>query len=837
MKRIALALAATAIGLGTFASAGETAVPTLKDLRKPVEIKTETVDEGPILPNSVNPDRRVADPARVCPAGAVWYTAVSDSKRMVEDWDDSPPGLFMSEPALRLTMRNNRFGLGFLFSDLPESVITAERVGAVASAIELSGALAAISEKMAMGGYIDEEGRFSFVFLFDVGLNRVPAFETLTTWETSFYLAFPGTNVVRGDHSGNFIDVWTMRESANAQTSAVIGAGFAENIAVVSNSEKLAKSCLDLLNGGENIAESSWGRRLAASVATSTTADAIGFVRMDALLDGLKEEPIARQAVASWADYFGHGGKDGEAMYYGLQFTPEGTRETFLLPVSSQPASSSLVELLAKRLRPAAKWTTPTMVPYQPNPAMFLAAQLEGRQLGGLLRQERRLFGLSNSNDYFVMPPAARRLLTNEVVALLTGEVGMAFYPDTATNLAAVAAAAAPATPTNASARGRRAAAGAPNAPSAAPGTTGTTAGTAVATATAATSESVPYSWLMVLPCTENPEKLLPKAESQIERSGAVISSRVTGWRTSPSWTVITTDNIRRAGGHFLIVASHGDLILSAIDQVVSGSSFSNNRDFSTSLEQTEAGHGLIFYINAPEIVIREYPNLSYIMRSIYPRSSGFNSRPPLALLRRYAKGIMGAISPANGNGNGSGSFTRVTVQAPIPMLGALAAGVVLRFPMSMRADGRVAMQKSRDNLQSLWLRIQLYSSRFGHFPESLDLLMSEMRNTMTPDEVRSAFIAPAALSRLTPEEAMKGSYRYLSGVTPNDEPDIPILYEAEAWSEDFSGMFPDEPNRAPNETGTFQPYRQLIRLDGKIVVMPEKWFQERMLSRMRERE
>lgn len=811
MKRMALALAV--ITAMSYAFSGETAVPTLKELRKPAEIKTETADEGPILPNSVIPENRVNDLARVCPAGAVWYVAVPDSSRLVDDWSLSPPGLFLEEPALRQTLRNNRFGLGFLFSDLPESVITPERVGAVSMAMELSGVFAKISEKMAMGGYLDDEGRFNFVFLFDIGLNRVPAFEVMMDWETAFFVAFPGSNVVRGDHSGSFVDVWTLRNSGNTLTPAVIAAGFAENVAVVSNNEKLAKDCLTLLNGGENISGSTWGRRLDASVATSTTADAIGYLRMGALLEGLKEEPIARQAVASWADYFGHGGKDGEALYYGLQFTPEGTRETFLLPVSSQPASSSLVELLAKRLRPADKWLTPGILPYQPNPTMFLGAMLEGRQLGGLLRQERRLFGLSNSNDYFVMPPAARRLLSNDMVAALTGEVGMAFYADNTTTTQAMAAAAPVAT------------------------ATGTAAGTAVATAVTAASPTANYSWLMVLPCTANPEKLLPRAESQVDRSGAVIYSRVTNWRSEPSWTVISSDNIRRAGGHFLVIASHGDLILSAIDQMVSGSSFASNRDFSTALARTEAGHGLIFYLNTPEIVVREYPDLSYIMRSIYPRSSGFNSRPPLALLRRYAKGVMGAIAPSNGNGGGGGSFTRVTVQAPIPMLGALAAGVVLHFPMSMRADGRVAMQKSRENMQSLWLRIQLYSSRFGHFPESLDLLMSEMRNTMTPEEVRSTFIAPAALSRLTREDALTKSYRYLSGVTPNDEPDVPLLYEAEPWSEDFTGMFPDEPNRAPTETGDFQPYRQFIRLDGKIVVMPEKWFLERMLPRMRERE
>ena len=756
-------------------------VPPLKDLRKPVEKKEEVKDEEPVIPEPVGAGSRIADPARVCPEGAVWYMAVPDAARFINNWKQSPPGKLMAEPSMVQTFRNNRFGLDFLFSDLPASAITPERVATMAAAVELAGAVAPVSEKLAMAGYIDADGRFSFMFVLDVGLVRETAFSRLGIWETGFMLANPNVSATRDDHSGNFIDVWTLSRPDGAEAHAQVAAGFVHNMLVISNNAELARQSLSRLGGGGSVASSHWGERLAASLDSSASADALGYVRMDVLLDGLKSAPIARQAVAIWADYIGHGGKDGEALYYGLQFTEDGVRETFLLPTPAQGTSASLLEVFSRRLKPVQKWTCVSVLPYQPNPSMFLAAQMEGKILGGLLRQERRIFGLSNDVDHFTVPPEARRLFTNDALALLTGEVGISFYPGTGTD-----------------------------------------------------DGKVKRPWLMVLPCSANPLRKLPRAESQVDYNGGVVMSRdVTNWRNTTAWTVISSDSYRRLNGHFLVIASEGNLILSAIDQLVSGSSFASNKDFAAAVAKAEANHGLLFYINVPETVARQYPNLSQIMRRLYPRSSGFNSRPPLSVLRRYAKGITGAIAPS---ANGS-TFTRVTVQAPIPTLGAIAADTILTFPMSLRLEGRAAMETSRNNLQTLWLRLQLYSSRYGHFPETLDDLMGEMRTSTPPEELRALFTAPAALGMYSPSEAAEKSYSYLSGITPEDEPDLPVIMESQPWSEDFTGMYPNNPNRGPSESGDFQQYRQYIRLDGRVVVLPEKRFQSRVVTRILERE
>lgn len=748
----------------------------LDALRDAAEAAKNALPEDTVLPVAVNPANAVSDPALICPDGAVWYLTVPDTARLIADWTASPPGALTNENSMKFMFRNNRFGLPNLFGDLPDSVISVDRVAAVAAAMELSQTLAGMSRKMAMAGYIGADGAFSYLFLFDVGLERVPAFEKMAEWETSFFLTNPVADVVRGDHSGNFLDVWKLKKSNENMRGGEIAAGFAENVVVVSNDPDIAATCLSLLRGGRNVASSRWGGRLASSLAASATADAMGFVRMDGLLDGLRHTPIARNAVSEWADFIGHGGGDGEAMYYGLQFTDDGTRETFLLPLAGDSGTMSLVELLAKRLKKVDRWVAPQVIPYQPNPAMFIGAMLEGRQLGTLLQQDGRLFGMSNEES-FKLPDGIRALFSHELVDSLTGEVGLARFPG---------------------------------------------------------GETGAGSWMLVLPCTRNPTSLLKKTAVTADRNGATIYSGSTEWRTSPSWTVASADTFRRLNDHFLLIASDGDTLIATLDQLVGGSSFSANKDFARAIAQAEANQGLVMYVNFPEVLVRVYPNLSHVMRLLYPRSSGLNSRPPLAMLRRYAKGMLAVIAPANGGGN---DFIRVTVQSPLPSLGLMAAGIVLRFPSSLRSDGRQDMAKSMENLKELWLRLQLYSSRFGHFPDSLDDLTAELRVSLADDEIRALTTAPAALSRLTPAQASRRSYRYLSGVTPSDEPDVPVIYEAEPWSQDFSGMFPSDPSRGPSESGDYLEYRQLILLDGTPVVVTEKRFQDKILPRLQERE
>lgn len=55
---------------------------------------------------------------------------------------------------------------------------------------------------------------------------------------------------------------------------------------------------------------------------------------------------------------------------------------------------------------------------------------LEGWQLGGFIRQERRLFGLSATGS-FEVPLEAKKIFSNELIGLLNGEIGIAFFPGT----------------------------------------------------------------------------------------------------------------------------------------------------------------------------------------------------------------------------------------------------------------------------------------------------------------------------------------------------------------------------------------------------------------------
>lgn len=759
-------------------AAGE-GVPLLEDLRPEPEVTT-TTEEGPVLPAAVNPASAITDIMRLCPTGAVWYLGVPDAKRLSESWKASSLGQFQNEPAFRNMLRNNRFGLEFLFSDLPLTAMVPERIRAASAMFDLAEALADNATSMAMSAYFDNDGNLSFLFLLDIGLERIPSFDIMSEWETSFFVTNSGVEATRGNHAGNFIDVWRLKNQSDLKIPALVAAGFAENIAIVSNDANLAAAASGLLSGGESLSDSHWGIRLADSNAPN--ADAVGFVRMETLLAGLSANPIAKRLIAQVADFIGSGGHEGEAIYYGLQFASDGARETFLLPLTDGNGAVSLIELVAKRLRSTESWITPTVIPYQPTPMAFVSGMFDGKQLGALLRQDRRLFGLEESDEVFAIPPSIRKLITPELSNLFTGEIGFALFP-------------------------------APNPSEATP---------------------TPKSpWMLILPCSGDPTSLLVRAATETERGRAVIYSDDSSWREAPSWTVLAPGMSRRLSSHFLVASSTGDLVVSTIDQLAVASSFSDNRDFRRAMSQAEANQGMIFYLNMPEILVRAYPNLSSLMRAFYPRSSGFNSRPPLAMLRKYNKGLMAVIAPADS----ADEFTRMTIQAPLPAVGMLAARSLLSFPLTLRMTGRLAMEKSRQNLQALWLQLQLYSSRYGHFPESLNDLSTEMRQTMTNDEIRDIFSAPAALVRMSPADAARDSYRYLSGVTPADEPDLPIIYESDAWNEDFAGMYPTMENRAPSETGNFISFRQFVRLDGTVVVVPEVRFQDRVAPRLQERE
>ncbi len=757
-------------------------VPLLSDLRKPVEEEEKEEEAEPELPSPVAPEKSVNVPASLCPPDAIWYVEAPDTVRSKGGWDASPVGKFLAEPPMEMVFRNNRFGLEQLFADLPSSVITQTRVAAIASALEMGARLVKSSRKMALAGYIDPAGNFSFLFLFDVGPDRIPAFEDITRWETAFFLEHPGSAVRREKHTGNFIDLWTLRGSTET-APAEVAAGFVENLAVISNNAALARrvQALHDQGGGETLASSRWGKRLAESAGAAADLDALGFIRIDALLSGLSANAIALSAVERWADYLGRGGRDGEAIYYGAKIGEDGCGETVLVPARGVSTSSSLMEVLTRRLKPAGKWTTPGAMPSQPSPVLFVAAQLEGRHLGTLLGQPIRLFGVSDHED-FTVPPEIRPLFSNEIIALLNGEVGASFYET--------------------GQEGSR--------------------------------------WLMLLACKENPEKKILKAEFPVERAGVTInwntkSAANSSWMVAPCWAVVSQDTFRQVGGHYLAIASHGELLVSMADQLIAGTSLADNRDFNRAVQQLEAGHGLFFYFNLPEFVIRQYPNFSTLMRQFYPRSSGFNSRPPLTILRRYAKGVIGSVAPLAEKDE----FARLNLHGPIPMFGLTAAGVVMQYPKGLRQEGRAAMEKSRANLQALWLRLQLYSNRYGHFPESLDDLKADARRAgvESSQTLEGEMIAPAALSRMPPREAAEKSYQFLSGLTTNDEPDLPIIYEAEPWSEDFADMYPDDPNKSRKESGNFIPFRQYIRLDGKLITMPEHRFQQRMQPRMLERE
>jgi hypothetical protein len=752
-------------------------IPPLSELRRPItKAQVEELAES-ARPSPVAAGNMIGEPLLVTPAGAAWFFTCNDVRDAAGKWDSSPVAGFLDEPRVKRMFRDNQFNVAALFSDLPRAVIPQERVTAAQAALNLAIAMLPESLKAAAAGYISRDGDFSLLFLFDIGADRNKAFDVLAEWETNLFLTAPGTSTERDEHSGSFLDVWTLPLPAGEERGAEIAAGFHENYAVIANDAALAKRVFALPgNAGDSLLESPYGRRLVASAPTAQGSDLYGFLRLREVIQGLAANPVTHNELVAWANLVG-GVDVGDAIYYGVRMVAEGGRETCLVPLGGGRSGASVPRSLAAGLRPAEGWTAPTCMPYQPSPSRFFSAMFEKGQLGRMVRIENALFGEVALPDFLRVPKEGLSAFSESVIASLTGEIATAYF--------------------------------------------------------SADYDQSEASWITVLATQNDISRLLPTSVSLTEKAGVNIHSISRNWRSSVSWAAIPQTLSRRLTGNFLMFASSGDLLNGAIEQIFSGLTFSENRDFNNAMANAEANQGLLFYLNVPEIVVREFPNLSVMARKYFPRSSGLNSRPPLNLMRRYAAGLLGVVAP----GSIENEFLRITVQAPFPSFGAVGLWTILGYPSSLRSSGREGMAKSRENLQRLWLRLQLFSSRNGHFPIDVEELIADMRTSMTNEEIREIFTAPGALFRLGPAEAARRSYHYVSGLTPNDEPDIPLLYETEPWSEDFSGMHPTESGKPPRETGIFQNYRQYIRLDGEAMAVPEKTFIDRVLGHLKDRE
>ncbi|MCC8166703.1 MAG: hypothetical protein LIQ31_11275, partial [Planctomycetes bacterium] len=216
-------------------------VPTLSELRKPIEETPVIEDAPPEAPGPVLPEQRRTDLAACFPDDPFWYAEVADAEQARRQWAASPPGRLLAEPALEQTFRNNRFGLGLLFSDLPASVIDAARIASIATAFDLAEPLAAGAHSIAGAAYLGDDGVFRFLFLMDIGLDREPAFDIMSRWETTFHLAYPGSTVVRGNRrERQYLDVITVRGSSR-MNPAEVALGFIANLAVSSNDPRLAR--------------------------------------------------------------------------------------------------------------------------------------------------------------------------------------------------------------------------------------------------------------------------------------------------------------------------------------------------------------------------------------------------------------------------------------------------------------------------------------------------------------------------------------------------------------------------------------------------------------------
>lgn len=723
------------------------------------------VEQAPTYPAPIPAGSLIDNPARLFPPDPVAYVSIGDMNAAGTAWAANKLAEFWTDRRLAVMKENNRFSLRGLYSDLPDTIVSRERVRTAEAVLSLAYDVLPLARKAAFALYIGSDGNLDLLCMFDVGSQRMPAFECLLRWESVFLAENQQAEYRHENHTTNFLDRWWFA-GENKSNKAEMAAGYIENVLVITNSFSLAGRVQGLARNGASLMDTTLYRKL-----TSRGFDALGgYIRMGALLDGVKNIQGVQREATGWADILGRG-PAGDALFYGLKIGKDAMTESVLLPTLGQ--DQSLLGLLQPQMRPCSQWQAVDVIPYIPTPQKYYGVALNPAAIAPIVHGDWRI--ATRDGSFLGTPQCVANIVSDRLANELTGEIGLALY------------------------------------------------------APVASSPDGEERWLLVLPCNSNPQNLLPDG-SRVERSGVTIfyqedQETNNGWESSPAWMALRSRQFKNITSDYVVVASEGALLRDVVDQAVAGSTFANDEDFSAAVASVGTNKSLIMYINTNQILVDEYSNISAIYRSLYPRSSGINNRPSLSFLRRFLTPSTGSMRPA-----GAEPYAELTIRTPVPLGPAMAAGAVLFCPRNLREDGRRNMDESQGNLANIWTELQLYASRYGRYPKTLqDLVQSFGENTDAGDLMKHRLKAPG---NHTDEE----SYGYISGVMPTDESDLPLVYEARAWSEDFKDYYPAD-GRAPRESGDYVPFRQYARLDGQIVVMPETEFVEKIKPRIDDRE
>lgn len=791
----AVSLMAWHFCIGSPVTAAEEEIPSLQDLVQPVGEETaegEAEEAKPKFPPRLSIEEANREGQYLLAPGPLCFFDVPNAQGFGANLKEAAFMQLMDEKKVEMFFKSNDFGPGQLFTDLPPAYSSSESIELLAAARRLADPFFDNNRRLLFAVYrIEGEGLVS-VLLADIGRDRQEPHDKIIAVRDEFLDETPNFVLDESEHGGDYIDV--IRNDAGG---AELAYGIVRNFAVVATSAAEAKRILKA--GAEGRGDEDLSRSVAyADMGTYTDGESQlkGFVDLTGIRTVAEQNalPTATEMLGLTTDVVGHGGAGGsgpQLMYYDIRAENGKVIENVVSPART-PAGvePGIPARLADMLKTPAElgadgpdWITPRLIPYQPD--VVLMAQVKPGKFSEFLAiDDEKRFGSSPYAQELSksVPETLKRLvlqvLQNNLDTVLGGEVTFALLP--------------------------------------------------------ARQEKRHWLVAMSVSSVSVAETSFATFQPVSDINGVKIRSMDPGnWNDSPCWAVFDQTvftHIKTIFGNVgqscMVIASNGELLQDTIDQVTALSSLADNKDFIAQARAAGKDAGMVVYLNLPGMIGREYVNIPSELKSYYPRMKGVSNLPPMSLANKYAFGFGIGVTAKPGE-----AHCRSTITGPMPLMPALAATLTLKFPRWVRERSRQQQRTSRENLGRIWLELQTYATQRGHFPESYEVLRS-----LFPEEKRDRiFTSDAAIDYLG-EEAAQRSYDYLPGLRATDAPDLPVVWEQQPWHWEYSGMFPEGDNR-PTESGAYQRYRLVLRLDGTITAYSEEQFRKYVLPRLRARQ
>lgn len=775
---------------------GEEELPSFRDLVKPLLEErggAQSADEGPKFPPRLSVAEANLEGQYLLAPGPLCYLTVPNARALTDGLGTTAIAGLLREERVERFFKSNDFGVGQLFTDLPPAYASEDSVELLIAARRFVLPFLSSSRRVHFAVYRHETEGMLMVFLADIGRDRQEAFDAMIATRDAFLEQSLNLVVDESPHDADFIDVI---RADNVDTE--LAYGIVRNFAVVCTSAAEARAILKA--GLEGRGDDELSRSIAyADMGTYTDGESMlkGFIDLRSIRNAahVNALPTASEMLALSVDFFGQGSAGGgpRVIYYDLRSSDGKVVENVVSPIrTGDTAKPGVPARVASLCVPSeqlptegADWITPRLIPYQPE--FVVMAHTVPQQLSEFLAlpDAERLGESPYAQELSVRTPEVFKQIVNEILKdqrdnVLGGEVALAVLP---------------------------------------------------------ARVDVGSGWLIALSVKSvaGANAAFAGYNPVAEANGVAIRS-MSGpgeWEGNPCWAVFDQTVFThlksifgQTGQSCMVVASSGELMQDTIDQVTALSSLADNKDFVARVRDAGRSSSMVTYLNLRGMIGRGYVHVPSALKRYYPRLEGVSNLPPMSLVNSYATGFGIGTTVKTG----APSITS-TLVGPAPLMPGLAGLMTLKFPLWVRERSRLHQRYSRENLGRIWIELQTFATQRGHFPESYD----DLRNLFEEEARAATFTSDAAVDYLGAEAAQR-SYNYLPGLRATDEPDLPVVWESEAWHYEYSGMFPED-DSDPKEEGVYRRYRLVLRLDGTIKAYSEDAFRRHVLPRIRARE